>query len=66
MIINNNISSMFANRQANIMDNKVPKNMEHLSWGMRVNSGAVDASGLAVAEQMRTQIRGLNQAMRNT
>ena len=66
MIINNNISSIFANRQANIMDNKVSKNMEQLSSGMRINSGADDASGLAVSEKMRTQIRGLNQAMRNT
>lgn len=66
MIINNNISSIFANRQANIMDGKVSKDMNKLSSGMRINSGADDASGLAVSEKMRTQIRGLNQAMRNT
>ena len=66
MIINNNISSIFANRQASMIDNKVSKNMEQLSSGMRINSGADDASGLAVSEKMRTQIRGLDQAMRNT
>ncbi len=66
MIINNNISSIFANRQASLIDSKVSKDMARLSSGMRINSGADDASGLAVSEKMRTQIRGLNQAMRNT
>ncbi len=66
MIINNNISSIFANRQSSVIDNKVSKDMKQLSSGMRINSGADDASGLAVSEKMRTQIRGLNQAMRNT
>lgn len=66
MIINNNISSIFANRQSTIIDGKVTKDMERLSSGVRINSGADDASGLAVSEKMRTQIRGLNQAMRNT
>lgn len=66
MIINNNVSAIFANRQANVMDGKVTRDMKQLSSGMRINSGADDASGLAVSEKMRTQIRGLNQAMRNT
>ena len=66
MIINNNISSIFANRQLTSADSRVTKDMQALSSGMRINSGADDASGLAVSEKMRTQIRGLNQAMRNT
>ncbi|MGL4393803.1 MAG: flagellin [Brevinema sp.] len=66
MIINNNISSIFANRQLSMTDKKVTKNMEQLSSGLRINSGGDDASGLAVSEKMRTQVRGLNQAMRNT
>lgn len=66
MIINNNVSAIFANRQASVMDGKVSRDMKQLSSGMRINSGADDASGLAVSEKMRTQIRGLNQAMRNT
>jgi len=66
MIINNNISAIFANRQANIIDRRVSKDMEQLSSGIRINSGSDDASGLAVSEKMRTQIRGINQAMRNT
>lgn len=66
MIINNNISSIFANRQLSKIDGKLTKDMEKLSSGIRINSGGDDASGLAVSEKMRTQIRGLNQAMRNT
>lgn len=65
MIINNNISSIFANRQLAAADFRVNKDMQALSSGLRINSGADDASGLAVSEKMRTQIRGLNQAMRN-
>ncbi len=66
MIIRNNISAIFANRQANIMDARVSKDMEKLSSGVRINSASDDASGLAVSEKMRTQIQGLNQAMKNT
>ncbi|MGL4367443.1 MAG: flagellin [Brevinemataceae bacterium] len=66
MIINNNINAIFANRQISLAEKKVTKDMEGLSSGMRINSAADDASGLAVSEKMRTQIRGLNQAMRNT
>lgn len=65
MIINNNISSIFANRQLVIVDGKLSKDMEQLSSGLRINKAGDDASGLAVSEKMRTQIRGLNQAMRN-
>lgn len=65
MIINNNISSIFANRQLTIVDGKLSKDMERLSSGLRINKAGDDASGLAVSEKMRTQIRGLNQAMRN-
>lgn len=65
MIINNNISSIFANRQLAIVDGKLSKDMEQLSSGLRINKAGDDASGLAVSEKMRTQIRGLNQAMRN-
>ncbi|MGL5253850.1 MAG: flagellin [Brevinema sp.] len=66
MIINNNISSIFANRQVSSADARATRGMQALSSGMRINSGADDASGLAVSEKMRTQIRGLGQAMRNT
>jgi flagellin len=65
MIINHNLSAMYANRQLGINNNNVDKNMEKLSSGMRVNKAGDDASGLAVSEKMRSQIRGLNQASRN-
>ena len=66
MIINNNISSIFGNRQLSIGSANTDKNMERLSSGMRINRAGDDASGLAVSEKMRSQIRGLNQALRNT
>jgi flagellin len=65
MIINHNISAMFANRQLFETGNNLQKNMEKLSSGMRINKAGDDASGLAVSEKMRSQIRGLNQAWRN-
>ncbi|PKL07545.1 MAG: flagellin [Spirochaetae bacterium HGW-Spirochaetae-7] len=65
MIINHNISAMYANRQLGINGLSVDKSMEKLSSGMRVNRAGDDASGLAVSEKMRSQIRGLNQASRN-
>ena len=66
MIINNNISAIYGNRQLTMDTLQVDKNMEKLSSGMRINRAGDDASGLAVSEKMRAQIRGLNQALRNT
>ncbi|MGL5956145.1 MAG: flagellin [Brevinema sp.] len=66
MIINNNISAIFGNRQLAIDTAMTDRNMEKLSSGMRINRAGDDASGLAVSEKMRSQIRGLNQALRNT
>lgn len=65
MVINNNMSAMFANRQLGNTQLDVNRSIERLSSGMRVNRAADDASGLAVSEKMRSQIRGLNQAERN-
>jgi flagellin len=65
MIINHNISAMFANRTLSLQTAKVDNNIEKLSSGMRINKAADDASGLAVSEKLRGQIRGLNQAERN-
>ncbi len=66
MIINHNMSSIFAHRQNKFNNWAVNKNMEKLSSGLRINRAGDDASGLAVSEKMRAQIRGLNQAQRNT
>ncbi|PKL08072.1 MAG: flagellin [Spirochaetae bacterium HGW-Spirochaetae-7] len=65
MIINHNLSAMFANRSLGVTNGSVEKNMEKLSSGLRINRAGDDASGLAVSEKMRSQIRGLNQASKN-
>ncbi|HON87873.1 MAG TPA: flagellin [Spirochaetia bacterium] len=65
MIINHNLSAMFANRSLGVTNLNVDKNMEKLSSGMRINRAGDDASGLAVSEKMRSQIRGLQRASKN-
>lgn len=65
MVINHNMSSLYANRTLGISDNQLMGNIEKLSSGQRINKAGDDASGLAVSEKMRSQIRGLNQANRN-
>ncbi|TVR03792.1 MAG: flagellin [Spirochaetaceae bacterium] len=65
MIINHNLSAMFAQRQQKFNNLTVDGNIEKLSSGLRINRAGDDASGLAVSEKMRSQIRGLNQAERN-
>jgi flagellin len=56
---------MYANRQLGLSSSEIDKNIEKLSSGLRINRAGDDASGLAVSEKMRSQIRGLNQAERN-
>jgi flagellin len=65
MIINHNLSAMFADRQLGVVQQGINRSMERLSSGERINRARDDASGLAVSETMRGQIRGLNQANRN-
>jgi len=65
MIINHNLSAMNANRMLNLKGKDVDSSMQKLASGMRINKGGDDASGLAVSEKLRSQIRGLNQAFRN-
>jgi len=66
MIINHNMSAVNANRYVKFRDWDISKSMAKLASGQRINSAADDATGLAVSEQMRTQIAGLRQAERNT
>jgi flagellin len=66
MIINHNMPSMFASRTLKFNDQAVFKDMEKLSSGLRINRAGDDASNLAVSEKMRSQIRGLIQAEKNT
>ena len=65
MIINHNMSAMYAQRHTGIVETGIAKDIEKLSSGMRINRAGDDASGLAVSEKMRSQIRGLNQAGQN-
>ncbi|MCM1321773.1 MAG: flagellin [Bacteroides sp.] len=65
MIINHNMSAMFSNRSLGVTNGATGKNMEKLSSGLRINRAGDDASGLAVSEKMRSQIRGLNMASTN-
>jgi len=65
MIINHNMSALYANRAIKFKEWDVNKDIEKLSSGQRINRGGDDASGLAVSEKLRSQIRGLNQAEKN-
>jgi flagellin len=65
MIINHNMSAIFANRQLKVNNWALDKNMEKLSSGSRIPRAGNDASGLAVSEKLRSQIRGLRQASAN-
>ncbi|MDR0526413.1 MAG: flagellin [Spirochaetaceae bacterium] len=65
MIINHNLSAMFADRSLGVTQVSYDKNSEKLSSGLRINRAGDDASGLAVSEKMRSQIRGLNRASAN-
>ena len=66
MIINNNISAVNAQRTLKFRNVDLSKDMASLASGMRINRAGDDASGLAVSEKMRTQIRGLRHAERNS
>ena len=66
MIINHNMNAMNANRNMGINNNATAKSMEKLSSGLRINRAGDDAAGLAISEKMRGQIRGLDQASRNS
>ncbi len=65
MVINHNMSAQFAQRATGLTELSNSKSMEKLSSGMRINRAGDDASGLAVSEKMRSQIRGMNQASTN-
>ncbi len=65
MVINHNMSAMYSNRTLGVNNDQLQGSIEKLSSGQRINRAGDDASGLAVSEKMRSQIRGLNQANRN-
>ncbi|MBL8275713.1 MAG: flagellin FliC [Pelomonas sp.] len=63
--INTNINSLNAQRNLNASQSSLAVSMQRLSSGLRVNSAKDDAAGLAIAERMNTQVRGMNVAIRN-
>ncbi len=65
-IINTNLFSLNAQRNLNTTQGQLQTSLERLSSGLRINSASDDAAGLAIAERFTSQIRGLNQAIRNS
>jgi flagellin len=65
-VINTNVGALQARTYAVRADSEVTKAMERLSSGLRINSAADDAAGLAVANKMESQVRGMNMAIRNS
>jgi flagellin len=63
--INTNLASLNAQRNLNTSQMSLATSMQRLSSGLRVNSAKDDAAGLAIAERMNTQVRGMNVAVRN-
>jgi len=66
MIINHNLNAMNAHRNMTANITTAGKSMEKLSSGLRINRAGDDAAGLSISEKMRGQIRGLDQATRNS
>ncbi len=64
-VINSNIASMNAQRNLNANGSALATSLQRLSSGLRINSAKDDAAGLAISERFTSQIRGLNQAVRN-
>ena len=64
-VINSNVASLNAQRNLNTSQNSLNTSLTRLSSGLRINSAKDDAAGLAISERMTSQIRGLNQAVRN-
>ena len=65
LTVNTNIASLNAQRNLTTTQTALNKSLQRLSSGLRINSAADDAAGLAISEGMRSQIRSMNQAVRN-
>jgi len=65
MVINTNVMSLNAQRNLTASQSQLSTALQRLSSGLRINSAKDDAAGLAISERFSTQIRGLNQAVRN-
>ena len=65
MTINTNVASLNAQRNTAANSASLSTTMQRLSSGLRINSAKDDAAGLAIADRMNTQVRGMNVAVRN-
>jgi flagellin len=66
MRINHNLAAMTTRNSLFTVNREMSKSIQKLSTGLRINSAADDAAGLGVSENLRTQVRGMSQAMKNT
>ena len=66
LFINTNMAAINAQRNLLTTTNKVSRSFQRLSSGLRINSAKDDAAGMAISTRMTSQVRGLNQAVRNT
>ena len=66
LTVNTNVASLSAQRSLGGSQNMLNTSLERLSTGLRINSAKDDAAGLAIGERFSSQVRGLNQAARNT
>lgn len=65
MVVNTNVLALNAHKNLSAVGNLQAKSSQRLSSGLRINSAADDAAGLAISEKMRSQIRGLDMASKN-
>jgi flagellin len=66
LYVNTNVASLNAQRNLNSASRTLTKSFQRLSSGLRINSAKDDAAGLGISDRMTSQVRGLNQAIRNT
>jgi len=65
LVVNTNVSSLNAQRNLVGTNKSLTRSIQRLSSGLRINSAKDDAAGLAISDRMTSQVRGLNQAVRN-
>ena len=65
-IVNTNVSSLVAGVALGAQNKKMSESMQNLSTGLRINSAADDAAGMAISSKMESTVRGLSQAVRNS
>lgn len=66
LFVNSNIASLNAQRNVGGANRSLGRSFQRLSSGLRINSAKDDAAGLGISDRMTSQVRGINQAIRNT